>query len=102
MYIMPITREVVVTARARLTRQGQISVPKTVRDRLGLSPGDELEFHVGPGGAVVTAHPARHILDFAGIARAAAERIPPTAEQIDAMIHDATAAAHAARGRSPR
>ena len=99
---MSIKTDEVLTARARLTRQGQISVPKAVRDRLGISPGDELEFHVGSGGAVVTALPARHVLDFAGIARAAAGRIPPTAEQIDAMIRDATAAAHTTRKRSAR
>lgn len=72
-------------------------MPKAVRERLGLDPGDELQFHVGSAGAVVTAHPARHMLDFAGIARAAAGRIPPTAQQIDAMIRDAAAASHAAQ-----
>jgi AbrB family looped-hinge helix DNA binding protein len=98
---MSINKDAVLTARARLTRQGQISVPQAVRQRLGLQAGDELEFHVGAGGAVVTAHPARHVLDFAGIARAAAGRIPPTAEQIDAMIRDATAASQTRR-RAPR
>ena len=90
----------VLRARARLTRQGQISVPKAVRDRLDLLPGDELEFHVGEDGAVITAHRAPHVLQFAGIAHTAAERIPATAEQIDAMIRDATAAAHGGGDRS--
>lgn len=31
-------------AKARMTNKGQITVPKQVRDRLGLQPGDEIEF----------------------------------------------------------
>ena len=31
-------------AKARLTSRGQTTVPKQVRDRLGLQPGDEIEF----------------------------------------------------------
>lgn len=29
---------------AKMTSKGQITVPKAVRERLGLEPGDELEF----------------------------------------------------------
>jgi AbrB family looped-hinge helix DNA binding protein len=31
-------------AKTRMTSKGQVTVPKTVRDRLGLKPGDEIEF----------------------------------------------------------
>lgn len=29
---------------AKITSKGQITIPKAVRDRLGLRPGDEIEF----------------------------------------------------------
>lgn len=34
--------------RVRLTKQGQITLPKEVRERLGLQPGDELQIFEGP------------------------------------------------------
>ena len=31
-------------AKARMTTKGQVTIPREVRERLGLRPGDELEF----------------------------------------------------------
>ena len=31
-------------AKTRITTKGQVTIPKQVRERLGLRPGDELEF----------------------------------------------------------
>ncbi len=31
-------------AKTRVTSKGQVTIPKEVRERLGLRPGDELEF----------------------------------------------------------
>jgi len=31
-------------AKSKITSKGQVTIPKEVRERLGLRPGDELEF----------------------------------------------------------
>lgn len=36
-----------------LTSKGQVTIPKRVRDALGLAPGCEVEFVVNPAGEVV-------------------------------------------------
>jgi antitoxin PrlF len=36
-----------------LTIKGQVTIPKRVRDALGLKPGDGVDFIVEPGGEVV-------------------------------------------------
>lgn len=33
----------------RMTASGQVAIPRELRERLGLKPGDELEFAPGPG-----------------------------------------------------
>ena len=38
---------------AKLTSKGQITVPKAVRDTLGLSPGDQVLFRVEENRAVI-------------------------------------------------
>lgn len=39
-------------ARAKLTSKGQITVPKPVRDALGIHPGDRLNFRVREDGTI--------------------------------------------------
>ena len=38
---------------AAITRKGQATIPKAVRDHLGLKPGDRVKFFVHPDGSVV-------------------------------------------------
>ena len=40
----PPTERQVFMAKTRLTSKGQVTIPKAVRERLGLRPGDEIEF----------------------------------------------------------
>jgi AbrB family looped-hinge helix DNA binding protein len=40
-------------ATARVTTKGQVTIPKDVRDRLGIRPGDEIEFVEGRAGVRV-------------------------------------------------
>ncbi|HWQ69812.1 MAG TPA: AbrB/MazE/SpoVT family DNA-binding domain-containing protein [Patescibacteria group bacterium] len=35
---------------SRMTVKGQVTIPKTFRERLGLHPGDAVEFEEEPGG----------------------------------------------------
>ncbi|WP_375460493.1 AbrB/MazE/SpoVT family DNA-binding domain-containing protein [uncultured Enterovirga sp.] len=36
----------------RVTVKGQVTIPKAVRESLGIRPGDEVEFYTGHDGAV--------------------------------------------------
>jgi AbrB family looped-hinge helix DNA binding protein len=47
-----------------MTTKGQVTIPKPIRDFLGLAPGSQVEFEYGPDGQVVLrpavrAHPKR-------------------------------------------
>jgi AbrB family looped-hinge helix DNA binding protein len=37
----------------RITSKGQVTIPKPVRDRLGLAPGSAVDFELAPDGRVV-------------------------------------------------
>ena len=37
-------------AKTKITSKGQVTIPKDVRERLGLRPGDEIEFAEDRGG----------------------------------------------------
>jgi AbrB family looped-hinge helix DNA binding protein len=78
--------------RARLTSQGQITVPKSVREALELRPGDELEFDMGRSSVVLRPRHRRSILDFAGIAGEGSHLLPRTAAELDERIEQANVA----------
>ena len=90
------------TRVARITTKGQITVPKEVRDWLGVKAGDALEFSVAESGESAQVRPIkrRSIAEFRGIFRtdrtdrADTDKTPPTqsdwAAQRDRAWHEAT------------
>jgi len=69
---------------ATLTSKGQITIPLEVRRRLGLKPGDRIDFVLGKGGEVRLKAKKRPLADLVGILQGAVKR-PLTIEQ----LHDA-------------
>ena len=80
--------------RARITSQGQITVPKAIRDRLGLKPGDDVEFEDRGDDIVLIPRRRRSILDFAGVLPPAAGVVlPKSNEEWERWISNASAEA---------
>jgi len=46
---------------SRMTSRGQITIPKELRERLGLQPGDRVEFAPGPGRTLVVFPRSRRV-----------------------------------------
>ena len=80
---------------SRVSTKGQVTIPKPVRDALGIAPGSAVEFEVTPSGDVVlrkrpdSARPLRGFLsDYTPDGPA------PTAEDLDAGIGREVARLH--------
>jgi antitoxin PrlF len=52
---------------ATLTSKGQTTIPKPIRDRLGMKTGDRMTFTLMPDGVVVMRVKNKHLSDLAGI-----------------------------------
>lgn len=55
------------TAHSTITAKGQTTVPKEIRDRLKLKPGDRIEYVVTDDGQVMMKARNKRMADFAGI-----------------------------------
>jgi antitoxin PrlF len=52
--------------RSTLTSKGQVTVPKAIRDRLGIETGDEISFELRPDGVVEVRALKGSLMDLAG------------------------------------
>lgn len=78
-------------ASARLTSKGQVTLPKAVRDMLGLDTGDSVVFRVEEGRAILAKTP-----DFLELAGSVA--VPPAKRGADwAAVRSRTRATRASR-----
>ena len=55
------------TTVATLTSKGQTTIPKEIRDSLGLRPGDRMTFTLMPDGTVIMRVKTKRVMDLAGV-----------------------------------
>jgi antitoxin PrlF len=70
--LLPTRKEAVVDVAAKVTSKGQVTVPKAVRDALGINEGDEIVFRVEGNRAVLARTP--DFLALAGTIRVPAAK----------------------------
>jgi len=52
---------------ATLTSKGQTTIPKEIRDSLGMKPGDRMTFTLMPDGTVIMRVKSKSIVALAGV-----------------------------------
>lgn len=52
---------------ATLTSKGQTTIPKGIRDQLGMRPGDKMTFTVLPNGTVLLRMKRKRVFELAGV-----------------------------------
>ena len=57
-------------AESTITAKGQTTVPRQVREQLGVGPGTRLVWHVMPDGSLIVRAKTLSILDLAGSLKA--------------------------------
>ena len=66
-------------ALSTLTSKGQITLPKSIRDRLGLRAGDKLDFHAEDDGSIRVVPVSRTVAEVFGVLAEKAKRPYSTA-----------------------
>ena len=71
-----------------ITMKGQATIPKPIREHLGLKPGDRVKFFIHPDGSVVML-PKLPVTALRGMLKS--DRQPATLEEMDEAIAAAVA-----------
>ena len=80
---------------ATMTSKGQLTVPKQVRESLGLQPGDRVDFQIEDGGKATIQPASKKAGDVFGMLSAYAKGEPVSVEEMDENLRKAL------RGRKP-
>ncbi len=81
-----------------ITVKGQATIPKAIREHLGLKPGDRVKFFVHPDGSVVLL-PKLPASALRGIVKSRGRRPVTTAEMDEAAAEGASGAVRRAKRR---
>jgi AbrB family looped-hinge helix DNA binding protein len=76
-------------AKATVTYKGQITLPKAVREQLGVRPGDRVSFREIAGGAIVVEADTVDLMELKGVMRPRKRGV--TVEQMNETIRAAAA-----------
>lgn len=88
-------------AASTLTSKGQVTIPREVRDRLGLREGDRLVFQFDEQGRLIVLPDARDPLgDLPGLLRHLAKSRPVTVEEMNESVLEGAAEKYG-RGKRP-
>ena len=77
--------------KATITYKGQITLPKAVREQLGVQPGDRVSFREIEGGAIVVEADTVDLMELKGAVRSRRDGV--TVEQMNQAIRAAAARA---------
>ena len=70
---------------ATMTTKGQVTIPKEVREHLGIETGDRLSFVVQEDGTVIVQPITRHVRELGGLLQRPGQR-PVSANEMDESI----------------
>ncbi len=70
---------------ATLTSKGQVTIPKEVRDHLGVDTGDRLSFVVQDDGTVIVKPITRHVRELGGLLQRPGQ-LPVSVDEMDGGI----------------
>jgi antitoxin PrlF len=70
---------------ATMTTKGQVTIPKEVREHLGIETGDRLSFVVQEDGTVIVQPITRHVRELGGLLQRPGQR-PVSANEMDEGI----------------
>jgi AbrB family looped-hinge helix DNA binding protein len=73
---------------ATLTSKGQVTIPKAVREHLGLDTGARVDFVIDRDGTVVLRPVTRHVRELAGLLHRPGRRAV-SVQEMDAAIRSA-------------